>query len=52
MRLIRNPLGLAENEVLVETCDLAHPTLHSASMSATASAPAALSKQVGNGNQA
>ncbi len=27
-RLIRNPLGLLENEVLVETCDLAHRTLH------------------------
>jgi hypothetical protein len=28
VRLIRNPLGLKENEVLVETCDLAHRTLH------------------------
>ena len=28
VRLIRNPLGLAENEVLVETCDLTHRTLH------------------------
>jgi hypothetical protein len=28
VRLIRNPLGLAEHEVLVETCDLAHRTLH------------------------
>ena len=28
VRLIRNPLGLAENEVLVETCDLAHRSLH------------------------
>jgi hypothetical protein len=28
VRLIRNPLGLSENEVLVETCDLAHRTLH------------------------
>jgi hypothetical protein len=27
-RLIRNPLGLLENEVLIETCDLAHRTLH------------------------
>jgi hypothetical protein len=25
--LIRNPLGLSENEVLVETCDFAHRTL-------------------------
>jgi hypothetical protein len=28
VRLIRNPLGLDENEVLVETCDLAHRTLN------------------------
>jgi len=28
VRLIRNPLGLNENEVLVETCDIAHRTLH------------------------
>src|SRR6516164_4818461 len=28
VRLIRNPLGLLENEVLVETCDIAHRTLH------------------------
>jgi hypothetical protein len=28
VRLIRNPLGLLENEVLVETCDLTHRTLH------------------------
>jgi hypothetical protein len=28
VRLIRNPLGLDENEVLVETCDLPHRTLH------------------------
>ena len=28
VRLIRNPLGLAENEVLVETCDLAQRMLH------------------------
>jgi hypothetical protein len=28
VRLIRNPLGLLENEVLVETCDLARRTLH------------------------
>jgi hypothetical protein len=28
VRLIRNPLGLAENEVLVETCDIAHRMLH------------------------
>jgi hypothetical protein len=28
VRLIRNPLGLSENEVLVETCDLARRTLH------------------------
>jgi len=28
VRLIRNPLGLGENEVLVETCDIAHRTLH------------------------
>ncbi len=28
VRLIRNPLGLRENEVLVETCDLANRTLH------------------------
>ena len=28
VRLIRNPLGLAEHEVLVETCDLAHRALH------------------------
>jgi hypothetical protein len=27
-RLIRNPLGLSENEVLVETCDIARRTLH------------------------
>ncbi len=27
VRLIRNPLGLNENEVLVETCDFAHRTL-------------------------
>ncbi|MCW2664153.1 MAG: hypothetical protein JWP83_5305 [Mycobacterium sp.] len=26
--LIRNPLGLGDNEVLVETCDIAHRTLH------------------------
>jgi len=30
VRLIRNPLGLAEHEVLVETCDLAHRTLQCA----------------------
>jgi hypothetical protein len=28
VRLIRNPLGLLENEVLLETCDLARRTLH------------------------
>ncbi len=28
VRLIRNPLGLSENEVLVETCDSAHRILH------------------------
>jgi hypothetical protein len=28
VRLIRNRLGLGENEVLVETCDIAHRTLH------------------------
>jgi len=28
VRLIRNPLGLLENEVLIETCDVAHRTLH------------------------
>ncbi len=28
VRLIRNPLGIADNEVLLETCDLAHRTLH------------------------
>jgi len=28
VRLIRNPLGLSENEVLVETCDIADRTLH------------------------
>jgi hypothetical protein len=28
VRLIRNPLGLGENEVLLETCDIAHRTLH------------------------
>ena len=28
VRLIRNPLGLLENEVLIETCDIAHRTLH------------------------
>ncbi len=28
VRLIRNPLGLLESEVLVETCDIAHRTLH------------------------
>jgi len=28
VRLIRNPLGLGENEVLVETCDITHRTLH------------------------
>ena len=27
VRLIRNPLGLNENEVLLETCDIAHRTL-------------------------
>jgi hypothetical protein len=27
-RLIRNPLGLSEHEVLVETCDIADRTLH------------------------
>jgi len=27
VRLIRNPLGLGENEVLLETCDIAHRTL-------------------------
>jgi hypothetical protein len=27
VRLIRNPLGFGENEVLVETCDIAHRTL-------------------------
>jgi hypothetical protein len=27
-RLIRNPLGLAHNEVLVETCDIANRALH------------------------
>ena len=28
VRLVRNPLGLTENEVLVETCDIARRTLH------------------------
>ncbi len=28
VRLIRNPLGLSEDEVLLETCDLAHRTLY------------------------
>jgi hypothetical protein len=28
VRLIRNPLGLGDNEVLLETCDIAHRTLH------------------------
>ena len=28
VRLIRNPLGLTGNEVLIETCDVAHRTLH------------------------
>jgi hypothetical protein len=28
VRLIRDPLGLGENEVLVETCDMAQRTLH------------------------
>jgi hypothetical protein len=28
VRLIRNPLGLTENELLVETCDIANRTLH------------------------
>ncbi len=28
VRLIRNPLDLLENEVLLETCDIAHRTLH------------------------
>ncbi len=28
VRLIRNPLGLQDNEVLVETCDTTHRTLH------------------------
>jgi hypothetical protein len=28
VRLIRNPLGLNDDEVLVETCDIAHRTLH------------------------
>jgi hypothetical protein len=27
VRLIRNPLGLTENELLVETCDIANRTL-------------------------
>jgi hypothetical protein len=27
VRLIRNPLGLGDNEVLLETCDIAHRTL-------------------------
>jgi hypothetical protein len=28
VRLIRNPLGLGDNEVLLETCDIAYRTLH------------------------
>ncbi len=28
VRLIRDPLGLSDDEVLVETCDIAHRTLH------------------------
>ena len=28
VRLIHNPLGLLANEVLIETCDVAHRTLH------------------------
>jgi hypothetical protein len=28
VRLIRNPLGLSEHEVVLETCDFAHRTLH------------------------
>ena len=28
VRLIRNPLGLSDDEVLVETCDIADRTLH------------------------
>ena len=28
VRLIRNPLGLGDNEVLLETCDITHRTLH------------------------
>jgi hypothetical protein len=28
VRLIRNPLGLSEHELLLETCDSAHRTLH------------------------
>ena len=38
VRLIRNPLGLNEDEVLLETCDLAHRTLYcSVGASVTAS---------------
>jgi hypothetical protein len=28
VRLIRNPLGVSENQVLLETCDIARRTLH------------------------
>jgi len=28
VRLIRNPLGLGDNQVLLETCDIANRTLH------------------------
>jgi hypothetical protein len=28
VRLVRNPLGLGDNEVLVETCDIGHRILH------------------------
>jgi hypothetical protein len=28
VRLIRDPLGLGDNEVLLETCDITHRTLH------------------------
>jgi hypothetical protein len=39
VRLIRNPLGLAEHELLHETCDSAARTLHCAVVSATRCLP-------------
>jgi hypothetical protein len=50
VRLIRNPLGLSENEVLVETGDIADRTLHCSVGEVTASAPTTMSKPLGYGN--